>query len=139
MESAGLVVLALILREGIPALVRLFPALDRFLKGRQESIRELAADERRERREDDASDRRAEAVAVRELKELIVVQRADISEYRQQRHADRTEMQAMFNKLSLCEQHHARAEERIAALEDALTKNEIPFHRRGSGPAAPAG
>jgi septal ring factor EnvC (AmiA/AmiB activator) len=101
---------------------------------------ELTDAERKARREDEAAGRKADTAMVKEYKELVAAQRADLAEHRKQIHDLRDDLQELSNKLAMCEMHHARAGERIAHLEDALEREGIPFRKwdgSGSGGHAP--
>ncbi len=137
METAGYsiaaVLLTILCRDGLPALVRLLPALGKFLSGRTADGRAVTADDREAERKD-------EATAVAELKKLVAMLQADGTDNRQQIH----ELRDLCNKYAVqaaaCEAREAAKDERIAALEDGMTRAGIPFHKRpsdGSGPHRP--
>lgn len=123
METAGYsiaaVVLTILFRDGAPALLAL-------LKGSAEQKRADAAD-KQER----------EAVTVEELRKMIVMLNSDILSDRKEIHQLRNDCNTYAIRASACEAHRAADLERIAALEDALTRAGVPFHKRpgdGSGP-----
>jgi hypothetical protein len=131
-ESAGLAIavalLTLVFRDGVPAALTL-------LRGRHEIGRETAADERAARKEQAADERKADGVTIRELKELIQVLRSDGQEYRQQIHDLRDEMSVHANEAAICKAQRARAEERIAALEEALDRAGISHRKYDPDPS----
>lgn len=124
METVGtsvVVVLAtLLIRDGIPAVIKLMTT-------RHGLSREDAEDERKARKEEAAEERRTEAIQVRELKELVNVLREDGQQFRQQIHDLRNEQQQMSNEIAICKAERARALERIAAHEEAMDRAGIKY------------
>jgi hypothetical protein len=116
-------------------LVRYYRAHGDHLRVASEERRKDDAEGRKARREADAADRERESIIVRELKELVEQQRRDGMEYRQQIHDLRGDMQHLANELAVCRAGRARADERIAALEDALEEAGIA-HRKWSPDSA---
>lgn len=112
------------------------PALLNYLGFRQRQKMEDAADERQTRKEERESDRKEDNAQIRELKELIGVQKADMLDYRKQLHDLRGELQTANNKILACEIDRARQAERIAAqaewiasMVEALEGKGIPVRR----------
>lgn len=102
----------------------------------------LSEDERKTKREDEATERKQSAILIKEYKELRAEDRVEQAENRQLIHDLRDELNAVKNQLTLCQISRARADERIAALEQALDDARIP-HRKwpaddGSGTHSPA-
>jgi hypothetical protein len=91
------------------------PALLNYLGFRQRQKMEDAAEERQTRKEERESDRKEDNAQIKELKELIGVQKADMLDYRQQLHDLRGELQTANAKILVCEVDRARQAERIAA------------------------
>lgn len=122
METAGYsiaaVVLTILCRDGAPALLAL-------LNGSAER-----------KRADGADGAKQEAVAVEELRKMVAMLQADARDNREQIHELRDDCNRNSLRAAACEAREAAKDERIAALEDALTREGIPFHKRPdpSGP-----
>src|SRR4051812_26370927 len=101
-------VLTLLIRDGVPALLNVLG-----LRHKQEL--ENAADERQARKDQREADRKDDVAQVKELKELVGVQKQDMLDYRQQLHDLRGEFQTANTKILICEVDRARQAERIAA------------------------
>ncbi len=82
--------------------------------------REQENTERAVRREEEDAERKEESAILKEYKQLVREQKTDLAEQRQLIHDLRDEMQALATDLALCRAGRAKADERIAALEEAL-------------------
>jgi hypothetical protein len=147
--AVGSLATALLLGAGAFA-VKLYRARGGFAKDTAAATVAVSAEERKARREqedaalaarraDEDAERKQESAILKEYKQLAAEQREEIAEHRDLVHKLRDQMHAMglqFAKdlhqmgkeLAACRQGRAKADERIASLEDALTQAKIP-HR----------
>jgi septal ring factor EnvC (AmiA/AmiB activator) len=107
------------------------PALLSYLGFRQRQKMEDAADERQTRKEQRESDRKEDNAQIKELKELIGVQKADMLDYRQQLHDLRGELQTANAKILVCEVDRARQAERIAAQAEWIQSMVAAMEEHG--------
>lgn len=92
--------------------------------------------QRQARRDEDDAERRQESAILREYKTLVAEQKTDLAEQRELIHKLRDQMQVLTNELAVCRAGRAKADERIAALEEALDEAKIPhrvWHPDGDG------
>ncbi len=123
MEATGYsvagAILMILFRDGLPA-------LGKFLSRVTANRRAVSADDRE-------ADQEQEATTVAELKKLVAMLQKDATDNRLQIHGLRDQCNANSMRAATCEAREAAKDERIAALEDALTRAGIPFYKRPSG------
>ncbi len=123
METAGYsiagAILMILFRDGLPA-------ISKFLTRLTANKRAVSADDRE-------ADQEEEATTVAELKKLVGMLQKDATDNRLQIHGLRDQCNANSMRAATCEAREAAKDERIAALEDALTRAGIPFYKRPAG------
>lgn len=88
-----------------------------------------SAEDHRQQTENASAEQKRESIVVKELKELVESLKTERAEDRKQIHDLRNQMNKIAIGLALCKAGRARADERIASLEEALDGAKIP-HRR---------
>ena len=126
-ENAGWYAFALAAIGAIGLLV------ERFYKAKAGAAVTVSDAERKARREDAAADSRRENLIIKELKELVEVQREDNAQNRQEIHDLRGDLQAMSMRVAACEAERAVLIERVGSLEESLEDAGIP-HRKYRAP-----
>lgn len=119
-QSALAVVITLFAREAIPAVIK-------FMNTRHGHSREAAEDERKARKEEITEERKEAALQVRELKEVVELQRSDIKEFREEIHALRDSLHTTSMKVSACEAERAWLVGWIVANRSAFKSAGISY------------
>lgn len=99
-------------------LVRLYNAKGRFAIKKAEVTQTLSDIERK-----------TESAILREYKQLVLEQKKDLNDQREQIHDLRSEMNILSIRLATCQAGRAKADERIANLEEALDREGVPYRK----------
>lgn len=108
---------------------RWYKAKGLYLKDDAEATVTISIEQQRLRSIEDQREKKQESDILKEYKQLVKEQKAEREEDRQLIHDLRDELNAVKLGLAICKAGRAKADERIAALEEALKKEGIEYRK----------